>query len=131
MKPGLILFAHGARDPRWAEPFEAIAARVRGLHPQAEVRLAYLEFMAPSLPEAGAELASAGCTHIEVLPLFLGAGGHVRRDLPLLVQGLREQFPALRWSLQQAAGEHPDITEALAQHAARSLAAGRQVELSA
>jgi sirohydrochlorin ferrochelatase len=25
---GLILFAHGARDPRWAEPFEAVAARM-------------------------------------------------------------------------------------------------------
>ena len=29
MPHGLILFAHGARDPRWAEPFEAVAARVR------------------------------------------------------------------------------------------------------
>ena len=28
-KPGLILFAHGARDPRWAIPFEAVAERVR------------------------------------------------------------------------------------------------------
>jgi sirohydrochlorin ferrochelatase len=29
MTQGLILFAHGARDPRWAAPFEAVAARVR------------------------------------------------------------------------------------------------------
>jgi sirohydrochlorin cobaltochelatase len=121
LKPGLILFAHGARDPRWAQPFEAIAARVRGLRPQAAVRLAYLEFMAPSLPEAGAELAHAGCTHIEVLPLFLGAGGHVRRDLPMLVQSLQERFPALHWRLQAAAGEQPEIIDALAQHAARAL----------
>ena len=26
MKAGLILFAHGARDPAWAAPFEAVAA---------------------------------------------------------------------------------------------------------
>jgi hypothetical protein len=25
----LILFAHGARDARWATPFEAVAARIR------------------------------------------------------------------------------------------------------
>jgi sirohydrochlorin cobaltochelatase len=24
-KQGLVLFAHGARDPRWAEAFEAVA----------------------------------------------------------------------------------------------------------
>ena len=29
MKRGLLLFAHGARDPRWALPFEDVAARVR------------------------------------------------------------------------------------------------------
>ena len=59
MKPGLILFAHGARDSRWAAPFEAVAARVRAAAPGAEVRLAYLELMTPSLPEAGAALSPA------------------------------------------------------------------------
>jgi sirohydrochlorin cobaltochelatase len=73
MNHGLILFAHGARDPRWALPFEAVAARVRAARPGVPVRLAYLEFMAPSLPDAGAELARAGCTRIEVVPMFLGA----------------------------------------------------------
>ena len=29
----IVLFAHGARDPRWAEPFEAIAARIRAAAP--------------------------------------------------------------------------------------------------
>ncbi|OXH83150.1 cobalamin biosynthesis protein CbiX, partial [Burkholderia multivorans] len=24
---GIVLFGHGARDPRWAEPFERLAAR--------------------------------------------------------------------------------------------------------
>jgi sirohydrochlorin cobaltochelatase len=33
MTQGLILFAHGARDPRWAEPFEAVAARCRAQRP--------------------------------------------------------------------------------------------------
>ena len=50
MSNGLILFAHGARDPRWAEPFEAIAAAVRARAPSVDVRLAFLELMAPDLP---------------------------------------------------------------------------------
>lgn len=45
------------------------------------VSLAFLEFMAPDLPAAGA-MAAAGCRQVTVLPLFLGAGGHVRGICP-------------------------------------------------
>jgi sirohydrochlorin cobaltochelatase len=114
MKSGLILFAHGARDPRWAEPFEAVAAQVRAQAPTAEVRLAFLELMAPSLPDAGAELAAAGCTRVDVLPLFLGAGGHVRKDLPALVDALAVAWPAVRWRLQAPVGEAEAVIAVMA-----------------
>jgi sirohydrochlorin cobaltochelatase len=122
---GLILFAHGARDPRWAEPFEAVAARVRAAHPGAAVRLAFLELMQPGLPQAGAELAAAGCTRIDVLPLFLGAGGHVRRDLPLLVDGLRQAHPGVHWRLAPVVGELPAVVQAMAEAAGALLEAAR------
>jgi len=110
----LILFAHGARDPRWAAPFEAVAAQVRTLQPAVHVRLAYLELMQPSLPEAADELVAAGCRQVSVLPLFLGTGGHVRNDLPLLVEALRKAHPDTRFTLHPAAGEHPAVIAALA-----------------
>jgi sirohydrochlorin cobaltochelatase len=28
-RTGILLFAHGARDPNWALPFEAVAERLR------------------------------------------------------------------------------------------------------
>jgi len=118
---GLILFAHGARDPRWAAPFEAVAARVRSARPGAAVRLAYLEFMAPTLTEAGAELAAAGCHSVQVLPLFLGAGGHVRRDLPLLVDAMRAAHPTVSFTLHGAVGELDSVADAMADAAARTL----------
>jgi sirohydrochlorin cobaltochelatase len=111
---GLILFAHGARDPRWAAPFETVAARVRARSPATEVRLAFLELMTPDLPSAGAELAAAGCVAVTVLPLFLGAGGHVRKDLPLILDGLRAAHPAVRWSLEPPVGELPAVIDAMA-----------------
>jgi len=121
MRAGLILFAHGARDPRWAEPFEAVAARLRQLRPQAEVRLAFLEFMTPSLPEAGDALAAAGCGSVEVVPMFLGAGGHVRRDLPLLLDDLRSRHAGTCWTLHTAVGETAVIIDAMAGLAAATL----------
>ncbi len=118
MRRGLLLFAHGARDPRWALPFEAVAARVRaqaaarGEAP--EVALAFLEFMSPDLPTAGQALAEAGCEAVEVVPLFLGAGGHVRKDLPMLMDGLKAAHPAVHWTLRPAIGEAAPVVEAMA-----------------
>jgi sirohydrochlorin cobaltochelatase len=121
MHHGLILFGHGARDARWSEPFEAVAARVRSLQPGVDVRLAYLEFMNPSLPEAGQALADAGCTHVAVQPMFLGTGGHVRRDLPALVDALRVRHPGVEWTLHTAIGETGAVMDAMARVAASTV----------
>lgn len=119
MKRGLLLFAHGARDPRWALPFEAVAAHVRAAEPSTPVALSFLEFMTPGLVEAGSALAAQGCDRIEVLPLFLGAGGHVRKDLPALIDQLREAHPGVKWLLRPAIGEDASVVEAMARAALR------------
>ena len=115
---GILLFAHGARDPAWAQPFEAATARLRQrLAPQGdtEVRLAFLEFMSPSLRDAGADLAASGCRQVTVVPLFLGAGGHVRKDLPALMETLGARHPAVTFCLEAAIGEREDVIAAMAQ----------------
>jgi sirohydrochlorin cobaltochelatase len=111
---GLILFAHGARDPRWAAPFEAVAQQIRLQQPHLKLRLAYLELMTPSLQDAGAELCAAGCRQVDVLPMFLGTGGHLRKDLPPMMDRLRELHPSVRWRLHDAVGEQPRVREAMA-----------------
>ena len=114
MKRGLLLFAHGAHDPRWAEPFEAVAARARLHEPTWVVQLAFLELMAPTLSEAGHALAAAGCERVDVVPLFLGAGGHVRKDLPRLLDAQRATHPGVHWQLQRAVGEQHGVIDAMA-----------------
>ncbi|MBX3607494.1 MAG: CbiX/SirB N-terminal domain-containing protein [Piscinibacter sp.] len=114
MKRGLLLFAHGARDPRWAQPFEAVVQRIHAHAPGTPVALAYLEFMAPPLEEAGAALVAQGCDTVEVVPLFLGAGGHVRKDLPALLDRLRAAHAGVTWRLRPAIGEVEAVIEAMA-----------------
>ncbi|MBL8328756.1 MAG: CbiX/SirB N-terminal domain-containing protein [Rubrivivax sp.] len=118
MPQGLILFAHGARDPRWAEPFVALQARVQALRPDWAVRLAFLELMTPGLPAAAAELAEAGCLQVTIRPMFLGTGGHLRRDLPLLIETLQRTHPQVQWQLEPAIGEHAQVIAAMALAAA-------------
>lgn len=117
MKRGLLLIAHGARDARWALPFEDVARRVRAAAPELSIQLAFLELMQPDLREAGEQLAGLGCTQVDVLPLFLGAGGHVRRDLPRRVNELCAAHPQVRWNLCSAVGELDAVIEAMAQAA--------------
>jgi len=120
---GLLLFAHGARDARWALPFEAVAQRVRAQAPATPLQLAFLEFMQPGLVAAGSELAAQGCRRVDVVPLFLGAGGHVRKDLPLLLDELRALHPHVQWQLRPAIGEVDAVVDAMAGAALAALGA--------
>ncbi len=111
---GILLFAHGARDPAWARPFEAIAARMRAAAPGHAIALAYLELMQPGLKDAVAAMRENGCDDITVVPLFLGAGGHVKRDLPALLDELRASNPGLALRSTPAIGEADVVTQAIA-----------------
>jgi len=111
LKEGILLFAHGSRDPEWARPFEGIAAQLSG---KFLVRVAYLELMRPSLGEAVASLAHAGARSIRVVPVFLGQGGHVKQDLPRLVAAARKAHPGLELTLGKPIGEQPEVIEAIA-----------------
>jgi sirohydrochlorin cobaltochelatase len=111
---GILLFAHGARDPAWARPFESIADAMRSAAPEQPVALAYLELMQPDIGSAAADLMAAGCDSITVVPLFLGAGGHVRRDLPQRLDELVRQYPGVRFDATPAIGETPQIVHAIA-----------------
>lgn len=111
---GLLLFAHGARDPAWAGPFEQMLEMCRTQRPEQPTELAFLEFMQPDLVGAGQRLARAGCTQVDVMPLFLGAGGHVRKDVPALIARLREDCPGVIWTLRPAIGAAQTVVAAMA-----------------
>lgn len=124
MKQALILLAHGARDAHWVLPFKDVARRVRADSPSITVKLAYLEFIEPDLIHVARRLAQTGCTHIDVVPLFLGAGGHVRQDVPMLLTRLRAEHPLVNWRLHPAIGEADSVIQAIADAAVALLRDG-------
>ncbi|KVT02738.1 sirohydrochlorin chelatase [Burkholderia ubonensis] len=115
---GIVLFAHGARDPRWAEPFERLAARLHAARgePASSVSLAFLELMTPSLDTAVAAQVAAGCTRVTVVPVFFGQGGHIRRDLPQLVDACRAAHPGVEIRCATAVGEDDGVLDAIARY---------------
>ncbi len=132
---GIILFAHGSRDPLWRGPIEAVAARIRNDHPQQTVACAYLELCEPSLPDAAQEMITqllnttdliasyvdtmpakaSKRIKIRIVPMFLGMGKHAREDLPELAAMLRSTHPEVAFEITATVGEDSRVTALLAQ----------------
>jgi len=111
----IILFAHGARDPQWAQPMVRLQTVVCERLPDVDVRLAFLEFMTPTLDLAIDAAVQAGARDVAIVPVFLAQGGHVKRDVPNLVEAARLRHPEVVLTLKPALGEQDRVIEALAE----------------
>lgn len=118
----LVLFAHGARDPRWAAPFERLQQITQAQLPDVAVSLAYLEFMTPRLPDLVQQAVHAGCRDVTVVPVFFGQGGHVLRDLPTMIEQLKTDYPETVFKVADAVGENVDVLNAIARYCMTALA---------
>ena len=117
MTTAIILFAHGARDPEWANPLRRVQAAIRQRAGDVAVELAFLELMAPTLPDCAAALAAGGASEIVVIPMFIAQGGHLKRDVPEMLDRLRSTHPEVRFSLGGAIGENESVVQAMAEAA--------------
>lgn len=115
----MVLFAHGARDPEWARPVEAVANLVRERFPDRRVEVAFLEFMKPTLSESIAQVLAIGSStadiRIHILPFFIAQGGHLRKELPEMLDALRQQYPGQVFNLLPPLGELPTVQAAMAE----------------
>ena len=116
MVKGLVLLGHGARDVRWKQPMVRIQELIAQLEPGLLVELAFMESMTPDLEGAIERLMGRGVTDVCVVPIFLGQGGHVREDLPRLLDQAGRRFSGLRLSTKPAIGEDLGVLMAVAKY---------------
>ena len=76
--------------------------------------LAFLELMQPSLAECAATLHGEGVRQLQVVPVFLGMGGHLKEDLPRLVASIRRDFPDVQMTVDPPIGEQAGVIAAIA-----------------
>lgn len=110
----ILLFAHGARDPAWAKPVTAVAECLRSRFPDRQIKVAFLEFMSPTLAEAVVQLRAGSTTSIDILPFFIAQGGHLRKELPEMLEALRASYPETQLHLLPPLGELPEVQAAMA-----------------
>ncbi|MGW7606847.1 sirohydrochlorin chelatase [Streptomyces sp. NPDC054766] len=119
--PALVLAAHGSRDPRALATVRTLIERVRELRPHLSVRLGHIELNEPLLRDTLASLA--GKEDAVLVPLLLGRGYHVRRDIP----GTAAAVPGLNTRVAAPLGPHPLLVETLY---ARLVEAGWRTRMS-
>lgn len=116
---GILLFGHGARNPDWAAPFfrirEAIAVRA----PDIPVEMGFLELMRPSFDEAVDALIAQGVTELVVVPIFMAAGSHIKKDLPQMAASAMDRHPTVTITLAPPVGEAEPVLAAMAEYALR------------
>lgn len=115
-KTALILFAHGSRDPDWPSPLRRVRSAVLTGSPGLRVELAFLEFITPSLQDCVSTMVSEGFDRIIIVPMFIAQGGHLKNDLPLIVDELRARFPSVVFEMPGPVGEAESVVQAMAAH---------------
>ena len=117
-RTAIVLLGHGSRDPQWAEPMRRIQALVAARADPPVVSLAFLEFATPGLEQAIGTAVAQGAERVRVVPIFLGQGGHLRRDVTALLGAARRVHSKVEIELAAPMGEDPAVIAAIADWAA-------------
>jgi sirohydrochlorin cobaltochelatase len=126
---GLVLLAHGSRDPVWGQTLSQVRDWVQAARPDCRVEAAYLELAEPRLADCLAQLHHAGCGEITVLPLLVARGHHLSVELPGLLNDAQLRHPGLLLSLSPHLGADAAIVDLVLTRAAQAQPLAQEVLL--
>ena len=106
----LLLIAHGSRQPEANADLFHLCDCLRQ-HGYGVVEAAFLEFVEPTISQAGARCVEQKAERVVLVPYFLSAGVHVRRDLSEAQRELSDRFPSVEFRLAEPVGRHPLMVE--------------------
>ena len=109
----LLLIAHGSRNADANADLLHLAEELRTDYPV--VVASYLELAPPGIDDGGRLCVSQGAAHVVLVPYFLSAGVHVRRDLTEARDRLAGEFPHVDFRLADPLGRHPLLVEVVRQ----------------
>jgi sirohydrochlorin ferrochelatase len=117
MPTALLLIAHGSRQAEANADLHALAGEIRTTERYAMVEAAFLELAEPAIDVAGRKCVALGADRVILVPYFLSAGVHVRRDLQRYRDAMAAEFPAVTFVLAEPLGRHPALSEVVLQRA--------------
>ncbi len=94
-KTGILLCGHGSRDANAIREFAVLAEMLAKRLPEYDVDHGFLEFATPVIHTALNALRDKGNTEILALPGMLFAAGHVKNDIPSVLNTYMAQNPGM------------------------------------
>jgi sirohydrochlorin ferrochelatase len=115
-----LLIAHGSRQQEANDDLRYVAAALerRGY---AMVETCFLELAEPDVDEGAARCVGRGATRVIMVPYFLSAGVHVRRDLTAARARMAERFAPVDFRLARPLAGHPLLIEVVVDRIRESL----------
>jgi sirohydrochlorin cobaltochelatase len=121
-KIGVMVCGHGSRDDEAVREFAAVARGIASRLPQYPVESGFLEFARPIIRDGLDRLRQQGVSRILAVPGMLFAAGHVKNDVPSVLNtyaaqhGLRIDYGrdlAVDLKLLRAAGQRIEEAESV------------------
>jgi len=116
----LLLMAHGSRRAEANQELVDLAERLLKLNEYSIIEPCYLELAEPDIVTSGSTCVSKGATRVLMVPYFLSAGVHIRRDLAEARDQLMEKHPEIEFRLGPPLGPH-EFLDKLVQERVREL----------
>ncbi|MFM7319197.1 MAG: sirohydrochlorin chelatase [Isosphaeraceae bacterium] len=107
----VLLIAHGSRRQEANQELVDLAQRLQGQLAYEIIEPSYLELAEPDIVAGGSACVAKGASSVLMVPYFLSAGMHIRRDLTEARDTLRQQFPDVEFHLGPPLGPHPLLDE--------------------
>lgn len=121
MRDALLLIAHGSRQEEANADLDHLAAELRRDGRFVAVIASFLELAEPTIDDGAARCIAEGAERVVLLPYFLSAGIHVRRDLMAARDRLAERFPHVGFRLAEPLGRHPLLVRIVTERAGEEL----------
>jgi len=114
MSVGIIILAHGSREPETEKTMEEIVNKVRDKTSNGSIRMAYFQFVKPSLEDSVREFIEEGVKEINIIPYFLFPGVHIREDVPLALGEIKREYPGVTINVADTLGADDRLAEIVA-----------------
>ncbi len=110
----ILLIGHGSQTNE-TEGIEQVAEHLHNMiHSDCKkscIRIAYLQFIKPSIKEAIKDSVQKGAKKIIVHPYFLHSGVHVTENIPRIIKEAGGLYPDVEFVCTQHLGVHHKLAE--------------------
>ncbi len=122
MKDTILLVGHGSRAPNGNDEIEAFAVAWRKRRPNDRIEVCFIEFSDVTL-DVGMANAAKDSKRVIVVPLILGAAGHVKMEIPHHIAHAREHHPDVEFIMAKHLGATDKVLQALKSELSKAMLA--------